>query len=76
MVSNKPTVITIGTLGVGKSTLLIRLVSSEAFKAARTVKRVTTDFNLHEADLFEQIDCSGLEDPEDPSTLADWMAKL
>ena len=74
MVANKPTVITIGTLGVGKSTLLNRLADADVFAAKRTVKRVTTDFNLHEADTFGLIDCPGLGDPN--MTLAEWAAKL
>ena len=37
MVSNKPTVITIGTLGAGKSTVLNTLAAAEVFAAKRTV---------------------------------------
>ena len=74
MVSNKPTVITIGTLGVGKSTLLNCLAAAEVFAAKRSVKRVTTDFNLHEADTFALIDCPGLGDLNMP--LIEWSAKL
>jgi len=74
MVANKPTVITIGTLGVGKSTLLNRLAAADVFAAKRTVQRVTTAFNLHEADKFGLIDCPGLGDPRMP--LVEWAAKL
>ena len=74
MVEAKPTIITLGTLGVGKSTVLNRLADADVFIAARSVKRVTTEFQLHEANDFSLIDAPGLGDPR--MDLTAWANKL
>ena len=38
------------------------------------MNRVTTDFNLYEADSFGLIDCPGFGDPKMPHV--EWAAKL
>ena len=63
-----------GTLGVGKSAILNKLADADVFAAKRSVKRVTTGFNLQEANEMSLLDAPGLGDLN--MTLLEWAAKL
>ena len=64
----------IGTLGVGKSTVLNRIAESNVFFAKDQVERCTTDFGMHEAQDFCLLDTPGLNDPD--MTTVEWAGKL
>ncbi len=71
---SKPLVLAMGTLGVGKSTVLNRIIGSDMFTANRSVAGVTKNFALHECGDFDVLDTPGLNDPELP--LITWASKL
>ena len=72
--NSKPIVLAMGTLGVGKSTVLNRILGSEKFECSDRPTGVTQDFTAYETADFTILDTPGLNDMEMP--LPTWAAKL
>ena len=72
---NKPTVMVLGSIGHGKSTLLNKLAGQQdLFRAVRSVKGVTQDCLCHELENFNLIDTPGLNDARIPTV--DWVQRF
>ena len=71
----KPTVMVLGSIGHGKSTMMNRLAGQEGmFHAARKVKGVTQQPTCKELANFNLIDTPGLNDTRIPT--ADWVGRF
>ena len=71
----KPTVMVLGSIGHGKSTMLNRLAGQDGmFHAARKVKGVTQQPTCKELANFNLIDTPGLNDTRIPT--ADWVGRF
>ena len=71
---SKPIVLAMGTLGVGKSTVLNRILGSAKFECSDRPTGVTQDFAAYETADFTILDTPGLNDMD--MLLPTWAAKL
>jgi predicted GTPase len=70
---NKPVVIVIGTLGIGKSTVLNRLIDKDEFQTSDEVDGCTQEFQMFKGEKYDICDSMGLGDPN--LDITKWMDK-